>query len=104
MHLNYLQRPPEHFLEIIGSEGRISWNYLSGELRLYLTEDQTWKSYPLPEDFSRNDLFLTEMRHFLQVAAGKKSPLCSLDDGIKVQKIITALYQAVEDGTATSIR
>jgi predicted dehydrogenase len=104
MHVNCLQRPPEHSLEIIGSEGRISWNYLSGELKLYLTEDQTWEFYPLAEDFSRNDLFIAEMRHFLQVAVGKTSPLCSLDDGIRVQKIIAALYQAVEDGTATSIR
>jgi predicted dehydrogenase len=103
MHLNYLQRPPEHSLDVIGSEGRISWNYLSGELKLYLAEEQTWEFYPLAEDFSRNDLFLAEMRHFLQVAAGKKAPLCSLDDGIKVQKIITALYQAAEDGTAASI-
>jgi len=103
MHLNYLQRPPEHFLEIIGSRGRISWNNLSGELKLYLTEDQTWKSYPIAEDFSRNHLFLAEMRHFLQVAAGKISPLCSLDDGIKVQKIITALYKAAEDGTVASL-
>lgn len=104
MHLNYLQRPPEHFLEIIGSEGRISWNYLSGELKLYLTEDQTWKSYPLAEDFSRNDLFLAEMRHFLQVAAGKISPVCSLDDGIKVQKILAALYMAAEDETTASLQ
>jgi len=104
MHLNYLQRPPELFLDIIGSEGRITWNYLSGELKLYLAEDQTWEFYPLAEDFSRNDLFLAEMRHFLQVAAGKISPLCSLDDGIKVQKIIAALYQAAEDGKAASIK
>jgi len=103
MHVNYLQRPPELFLEIIGSEGRISWNYLSGELKIYQTEDQTWEFYPLTEGFSRNDLFLEEMQHFLQVAAGKAPPLCSLDDGIKVQKIIAALYQAVEDGTSVSI-
>lgn len=103
MHVNYLQRPPELFLEIIGSEGRISWNYLSGELKLYQTEDQTWEFYPLKEDFSRNDLFLEEMQHFVQVAAGRTAPLCSLDEGIKVQKIIAALYQAAEDGTSVSI-
>ena len=103
MHVNYLQRPPEHFLEIIGSEGRISWNYLSGELKLYLTEEQTWKSHPLAENFSRNDLFLAEMSHFLQVAAGKISPVCSLDDGIKVQKILASLYIAAEDGSTASL-
>jgi len=103
MHVNYLQRPPEHFLEIIGSEGRISWDYLSGELKLYLTEEQTWKSYPLAEDFSRNDLFLAEMRHFLQVAADNISPVCSLDDGIKVQKILAEIYLAAEDGITASL-
>ncbi len=103
IHVNYLQRPPELFLEIIGSEGRISWNYISGELKLYQTEDQTWEFYPLTEGFSRNDLFLEEMQHFLQVVAGKISPICSLVDGIKVQKIIAALYQAGEDGTSVEI-
>jgi len=88
---------------LIGSEGRISWNYLSGELKISQTAAQPWEFYTLTEGFSRNDLFLEEMQHFLQVAAGKAPPLCSLDDGIKVQKIIAALYQAVEDGTSVSI-
>lgn len=103
LHVNYLQRPPAHFLEIFGSAGTISWNYISGMLKLYRVENQAWETYPLPLTFSRNDLFLTEMRHFIQIVSGNQPPGCSLEDGIEVQKIITAFYKSAKVGKKISV-
>ena len=103
LHVNYLQRPPTHFLEIFGSEGSISWDYISGKLKLYRAENKAWETYPLPLTISRNYLFLEEMRHFIQIILDDQPPMCSLEDGIKVQKIITALYKSAEVGKNISI-
>ncbi len=103
LHLNYLQRPPAHFLEIYGSEGTISWNSISGMLKLYRVDDQSWETHPLPRTFERNDLFLAEMRHFIQIVSGNQAPMCSLEDGIQIQKIITAFYKSAEVGKKISV-
>ena len=100
LHLDYLQRPPEHKLEIFGSEGTICWRN-DGALRIYQVKNKVWETFSVPEGYSRNDLFLTEMKEFLQVVTGG-NPSCSLNDGIEVQKIIMAIYKAAETGTIVS--
>jgi predicted dehydrogenase len=99
--LNYLQRPPEHTLEIIGSEGNIVWEN-EGVLKLYTVSAKTWITQPSPEGFSRNDLFLAEMEHFLQVINGQ-DPDNGLQEGIRVQKIIQSIYQAAETGKVVNV-
>jgi predicted dehydrogenase len=88
VHLNYNQRPPIHEMQLVGSDGTINWNGLDGSYTIYTAETGEWEGYSLGDDFSRNDLFLSEMRHFLDVIKTGKQPLCSLDDGIAVQKLI----------------
>jgi len=43
-----------------------------------------------PEGFKRNDLFLAEMRHFIEVLTGDVDPVCSLVDGIRALQIVVA--------------
>ena len=88
VHLNYIQRPPTHNLEIIGSEGTIYWNGLEGSLKIFQANTGKWKEYFLNENFERNDLFLSEMQHFIDIIKTGKVPICSLDDGIMIQKLI----------------
>ena len=81
LHLDYFRRPPEHRLDIVGTEGTIEWRNETGVTRLYRPVTDAWESFLPPQGFSRNDLFLSEMRHFLEVISGECSPLASLEDG-----------------------
>lgn len=107
VHLDYLQRPPRHNLQIIGSHGTIEWESSSGETRLYRFDPQQTGEAPLhllpsfsPLDPSkpleRNDLFLAEMQHFLKVVEGQEVPRCTLEDGIAALRIALAAYRAAE--------
>ncbi len=107
VHLDYLQRPPRHNLQIIGSHGTIEWESSSGETRLYRFEPQQTGEAPLhlfpsfsPLDPSkpleRNDLFLAEMQHFLGVVEGQEVPRCTLEDGVAALRIALAAYRAAE--------
>ena len=104
VHLNYNQRPPVHDLEIIGSEGTIYWNGLDGLLKVYQAETGKWKEYFLDENFERNDLFLAELNHFLDIVRTEKAPNCSLDDGIMIQKIIHASKQSDREGKVIKVK
>ena len=98
LHLDYNQRPPSHWLEVVGSQGTLRWDNLSGEVRVFQSETGEWQVYPPPAGFERNDLFLEEMRHFLQVARGEAEPLCSLADGIHALQLALAVHDSQQQG------
>lgn len=97
IHLDYVQRPPRHALEIVGNCGTIGWENSTGVARLYRAEYKLWEEVLPPADFERNQLFLDEMSHFIQVAGGKESPCCTLQDGITALKMTDAIYRSAAE-------
>ncbi len=98
IHLDYIQRPPQHTLEITGEKGRITWDNSTGVSRRFDTENEVWEEFSPPPDFERNHLFLNEMAHFLNVAAGKETPYCTLEDGIAALQIALAVHRSAREG------
>ena len=94
LHLDYFQRPAVHKLEISTTVGKILWDNADGSTRFYSAEADQWQSYDLPAGFERNDLFLAQTRHFVDVIQGKALPICSLEDGIDALKVALAIYRA----------
>lgn len=97
VHLNYLQRPPRHTLEIITSQGSLIWDNASGSSRYYNAQSKEWKEIRLPDGFERNQLFLAEMEHFLKVVRGEEEPLCTLEDGLAAVQITEAVHRAARE-------
>lgn len=94
IHLDYLQQPPTHTLEIIGSQGTIRWDNASGGASIFRTGGEAWESCPLPQGFERNSMFLAEMHNFIDVAHGSAQPACTLEDGIAALRICQAVMDA----------
>ena len=104
VHLDYVQRPPVHRLEIIGSRGTLCWDNADGAVKLFLAGEQAdWQTFPAPEGFERNQMFLAQMAHFLEVIRGKAKPVCSLDDGIQAQRLINAVYRSAQEGQVVQL-
>jgi len=97
VHLDYVQRPPVHRMEIIGTEGTIRWDNEKGAVWIY-AGDGSLETHPLPPHYERNDLFLAEMEHFLEVVRGEAAPICSLDDGIWALKLALAVQESAQLG------
>jgi predicted dehydrogenase len=87
VHLDFLQRPPEHILSIVGERGCLRWDGITGDLEIRQGQDPSSRREP-PPGFERNDLFLAELEHFLQVVRGTAQPRCSLEEGIRLQQVI----------------
>lgn len=94
-HINYVQRPTEHTLRIIGQNGIIHWNNSDGLVKWCSQPRGKWKKFPAPKDFDRNTLFMSEMKHFLSCITRKEQPLCTLDDGIEALRIVLAAKESV---------
>jgi len=98
LHLDYTQRPPAHYLELIGTNGTIRWDNDTGTVKQYRGADDRWQTFPTPENFERNDLFLSQMGHFLDIVNGVAEPLCTLDDGIRALQLALAAHQSSKQG------
>lgn len=94
LHLDYIQQPPSHRLEIIGTQGSLRWDNADGILQVFRAGRDGWESSSPPAGFERNDLFMAEMRHFIRVARGEEKPLCTLEDGIQVVKMALAVHES----------
>jgi len=114
IHVNYFQRPPVHRLEIVGTNGTLRWDNADGILHFYKSPASfgsysdnppapVMESFSPPEDFERNQLFLTQTRHFIEVVRGEKEPLCSLEDGVQALRLALAAYESQNTGRRISL-
>ena len=103
LHLDYYQRPPAHWLEVVGALGTLHWDNAAGVVRVYRLQISGWEELPPPPGFERNSLFVSEMSHFLQVCRGESQPFCSLEDGIQALKIALAARVSQKSGQLISL-
>jgi predicted dehydrogenase len=101
--LDYVQRPRAHGLEIVGTGGRVCWTDEDGSAYRYdAARGRTTPFRPAP-GFSRNDVFLAEMRHFLACLDGREEPGCTIEDGRAAVEIAEAALRSAEEGRRVAV-
>ncbi|MBK7455323.1 MAG: Gfo/Idh/MocA family oxidoreductase [Anaerolineales bacterium] len=112
LHLDFNQQPPAHRFEIIGTKGTLKWDLSDGATRIYRASAESlsistgreikaggeWEAYPLPENWERNVMFLEQMKHFVAVVRGEAESACTLEDGVRVMKLISAVHESQKTG------
>ncbi len=98
LHLDYNQQPPSHTFDVVGTRGSLKCDLSDGAVNIYRAEKKEWETYPLPSTWERNVMFMDEMKHFMAVARGEAQPACSLEDGIRVMKLISAVGESQKTG------
>lgn len=102
VNLNFNQRPRSQYLEIVGVKGTLRWDNDTGAVSIFQAQEfdssdiktANWEEYSVPDGFERNDMFLAEMAHFLEVLNGEAEPVCSLYDGRKALEMALAAHES----------
>lgn len=114
VHVNYVQRPPTHRLEIVGTNGTLRWDNADGVLHFHKMP-AAFGSYsenppaPVPEQFApphgfeRNHLFIAQAKHFIAVVSGKAQPVCNLNDGVQAMRLALAAVESQRDKKIVSL-
>jgi predicted dehydrogenase len=102
LHQDYIQRPPSRICQIIGNDGKILIDFIALSLRVFnnngaLTEDLSF------EGFQRNQLFLDELKHFLECLIGKQSSMVTVRDGAQSLRIALAAKESLVTGQVVSL-
>ncbi len=105
VHINYFQRPGVHKLEIVGTDGTMRWDNADGILHLHkmpapfgsysdLPPAPVSESFSPPDGFERNQLFIAQTKHFIDIAHGNADPICTLTDGVRALQMALAAYES----------
>jgi len=102
VHLDYWQRPATHRLEVVCTDGTITWDHRRGRLEVHDARTGAEAVETCPGADARDELFRAEARHFLDVVARRAQPACTLHDGIRAVVLCDAVERAAA-GTATIV-
>ena len=102
LHLDYIQRTYSRSCKIIGEEGTISWD-IGGPFRWYSAKTKTWTAVDPPPEYTINDMYIEELRHFLDRYAHRERTTLDLEDGARVTRLAFAIKQSMNTGQKVTL-
>jgi len=81
IHLDYLSRATRRQLYIVGENGNLQYDFITGMLQIYEAGNEFWKQRTINED--RNIMFKKQLEHFMSSVRKNAKPLIDVDDAIK---------------------
>ena len=96
IHLDFLQTPPTRHCKIAGEFGRFEFDLLRNEYQLFLTDGTAEeKRY---DGFERNDMFLEEMRLFMDAVTNGGNSFVDILEGKKSLEFALKIKDAMQTG------
>jgi len=97
IHIDYIQRAYARSCKVIGETGTIVWD-ITAQLRWFSASTKQWTVIELPEDYTINDMYLEEIRHYLDcVEHGVKTAL-DVEEAARVTRVALAIKQSMHTG------
>ena len=94
---DFLQSPPVRNCTIIGENGRIFLDFIDNNISL--TKRETGETeYHDYKGFKRNQLFIDELKHFLDAVSGKTKPIVNIKTGLASLRMALAARKSIETG------
>ena len=103
VHLDYVQRSYERGCQIVGEQGTIFWDFRAGAVRLYDAAAERWATMPQPEGWAVNDMYLDELRHFLDCVRAGTSTTLPVAEGAEVARIALAARRSALTGARVEL-
>ncbi len=96
VHLDFVQRAYTRTCKVVGETGTALWDFSSQEVRWFSAGEPGWKS--IPYVFEANDMYVAEMRHFLESLGAGTGPLVDLEQSRDVIRVVEAAKRSSEEG------
>jgi len=97
LHIDYIQRTYARSCKIIGEQGTILWD-ITGQVRWFVAKTNQWTAIDPPYNYTINDMYVEEVRYFLDcVAQGKQTEL-NVIDGARVTRLALAIKRSMLTG------
>ncbi len=99
VHLDYLQRPYQRGIRIVGDRGWIEWNMARQQVEGYDYQQGKIVSSPYPEDYDHNDMYREQMRYFISCLEEKRQSASDIQAGRRAVELALQVKQSSEKNT-----
>jgi predicted dehydrogenase len=100
LRLDYVQRPPVRHCAVVGDNGRVSLDFTAGTLTC---TDVGGRAGSLDVGIPRNQLFVDELRHFLDCVAGRARAVVDARAGAESLRVALAARAAMRRGAPVEL-
>ncbi len=90
LHMDYIQRAYSRSCRIIGGAGTIHWDYPAQRVRWFSVVSGRWRTVRNPPGWEPNEMYLDEMRHFINCLLGKEKPALDVFEASRVLEVALA--------------
>lgn len=95
VHADFYQSPPSRYVKVVGERGQITVDLLKATVTK--TVDDVTQTVAF-EDFVRNDMFIEELKLFMECIANDTQPAITLNDGLSSLKMALAARKSIKTG------
>jgi predicted dehydrogenase len=96
LHQDYVQSPPSRQCEVIGDRGRVVMDLHALSVSVF-TRGNTTAQVQNFSGFERNQLFIDQLKHFLDCVKSRTKPIVDLRDGLQSLRMALAAKRSIED-------
>ena len=87
IHLNYMQRDYRRGCQVIGTRGTLYWDFSERSVRVFGEDGNLHATIPEPDGWETNQMYLEEMKHFLNALATRTATSNPISGGLAALKI-----------------
>lgn len=98
VHLNFVQRDYRRICQVIGETGTIYWDFASPEV--VVRRERDVETYRLPADWTVNEMYVDELRHFFDCVATRRPSIAPLEHGLAALDLALAARTCLQPGSA----
>jgi predicted dehydrogenase len=101
IHMDLFGRKHRRFLHVCGERGNVSWDFFANRIDIDHVEGRHTEI--LNFTCERNEMFLTEARHFLDCIEGKAAPVVTGADGLQTLRVLLAGIESSDTKKAIKV-
>jgi len=101
LHMDFVRQDYCRNCEIVGGNGTIIWDFAENCVKVYDSETKTWSV--VKTDADTNNMYVSEVKEFLECVKSDKEPLVTAADGKRVLEIVLAAKKSSECGKTVMV-
>jgi len=103
IHLDYVQRTYERGCQIVGELGSLFWDSNAKAVRWYRAESRQWTTYSQPEAWDINQMYVDEMKHFLECVEHKRPTALPMPEAAALMQVVFAAKTSSQMGRMVNV-
>ena len=95
LHMDYLQRPFQRGIHIVGEKGSAKWDLTQESVQLVNYDNQSLKTISYPPGYIKNDMYLSQMDYFCKCIKEKKQSMSNMRAGVNALEIVQDIKKSI---------